>query len=340
MSNRSVLIIESSNTFFGGGYTLLKQLIDELESRHQVTIVFIGYREVYSELVGHNYIFVRIILTRKAATLLRYLKKRERVLFFCNLPPFRKQKASILYFHNPNILGTSFSINNSISLSLKVKYLIYNLWLRGFHRNVNYIACQTLSIKDQLKKIGTDAILLPFYNIIRPSVEEKKYDFCYVSALAPHKNHKNLIRAIEILIPEYQFTVALTIEETIKNRVVIRKLDEVNSCYGRKCIINLGRIDKEQVIQLYSQSRALIFPSFSETFGLPVVEAAQCKLPILISDRNYAYDLIENPIVFDPENPDSIAKQMRLFLNGKYNNIVQRLKIDNKLVELIDLLSA
>jgi len=50
--------------------------------------------------------------------------------------------------------------------------------------------------------------------------------------------------------------------------------------------------------------------------------------------------LLENPILFDPENPESIAEQMRFFLDGEFNDTVQKLKIDNKLSELVELLSA
>lgn len=340
MSRNVTLVLESSNTYFGGGYTLLKQLVDELEIRQKNTIVYLGYPEVYKTLRDENYQFIKIILTNKLYTLLRYFKKRERVLFFCNLPPFRQQQKSILYFHNPNIIVKGSTTNRKESLRNNAKYLLYRLWLGGFHRNVNLIACQTISIRDQLNKIGARAILLPFYNEIKPIIGEKKYDFCFVSSFAPHKNHNNLISAVKILLKERHFTIALTIVDSEKTQVILNEINEVNQQYGKQCICNFGRISKEQVIRLYSQSRALIFPSFAETFGLPVVEAVQCKLPVLISDRPYAYDLFENPILFDPGNPESIADQMRLFLNGNYIDIVQRLKIDNKLNELIELLSA
>jgi len=191
-----------------------------------------------------------------------------------------------------------------------------------------------------LNKLGAEAILLPFYNEVKPLIEDKKYDFCYVSSFAPHKNHINLIKAVKILLREKHFTIAITIDDSEKTQVLIGQINELNHYYGRQCICNMGRISSEQVIKLYSQSRAFVFPSFTETFGLPVVEAVQCKLPVLISNRPYAHDLLENPILFDPENPESIAEQMRFFLDGEFNDTVQKLKIDNKLSELVELLSA
>jgi len=340
MPEKKTVIIESSNTYFGGGYTLLKQLVDKLELRQQYTIVFLEYPEIYKTFQGTKYLHVKFIITNRLSTLLRYFKKRERVLFFCNLPPIRKQEKSVLYFHNPNILRTSFSISNNLSLFLKVKYMMYKLWLKSFYKNVNHVACQTLSVRDQLKKLGAKAILLPFYNEVIPLIEDKRFDFCYVSSFAPHKNHNNLIKAIKILRKEKHFNIAITIDDSEKTQVLIGQIKELNHNYGGQCICNMGRISREQVIKLYSQSRALVFPSFTETFGLPVVEAVQCNLPVLISDRPYAYDLLENPIVFDPENPESIAEQMRLFLDGNYNNTIQRLKTDNKINELIELLIA
>jgi len=128
MPKKETVIIESSNTYFGGGFSLLKQLVDELESRQQLTIVFLGYADVLQTLKRQNYQFIKLIPTNTPETLLRYLRKRERVLFFCNLPPFRKQRQSILYFHNQSIL-TPFSINNQkFSLKRESKNRIYMVW--------------------------------------------------------------------------------------------------------------------------------------------------------------------------------------------------------------------
>jgi alpha-1,3-rhamnosyl/mannosyltransferase len=44
-----------------------------------------------------------------------------------------------------------------------------------------------------------------------------------------------------------------------------------------------GEVTDERLAQLYSGAVALVYPSFYEGFGLPVVEAMQCGTPVIAS---------------------------------------------------------
>src|SRR5690606_19950600 len=44
--------------------------------------------------------------------------------------------------------------------------------------------------------------------------------------------------------------------------------------------------DEDSLVQLYLQARALLFPSLLEGFGLPILEAMHCQVPVLTSDRS------------------------------------------------------
>lgn len=59
---------------------------------------------------------------------------------------------------------------------------------------------------------------------------------------------------------------------------------------------------------MYGQSRAAIYPSLFESFGLPLLEAKEAGLPVLASERDYVRDVIEPNITFDPLSPLSIAR--------------------------------
>ena len=45
-----------------------------------------------------------------------------------------------------------------------------------------------------------------------------------------------------------------------------------------------------------------------------------------------------NPITFDPKSSDSIATVIMNFLQGTYDEVVQSLKLSNKIKELLDFL--
>lgn len=334
-----VPIIEASNIYFGGGYILLKLLIDKLEELKIDTKVFIQYSEVYSRLSNNNYQYVSFKKTNTSATFLRYFLKRSNVLFFCNLPPFTRQRKSLLYFHNP-LFSSRPKINlKSVFIPGRFKYYVYYYWLKAFSGNVDVVGCQTSAIKEDLKRSGIDATILPFFEVLMPKKAVAKYDFCYVSTVSPHKNHRNLFEAVKILAQKSDFTIALTVRQLEQNMELINSISDINNTLGKEVIINLGRLNREEVMDLYSQSRAIVFPSLMETFGLPLIEAIQCNLIILASDKPFTHAVINNAIVFDPGDPVSIANEMQNFLAGKYKDLHQNLLINNMLDEIISLLN-
>jgi glycosyltransferase involved in cell wall biosynthesis len=72
-----------------------------------------------------------------------------------------------------------------------------------------------------------------------------------------------------------------------------------------------GKIDDEDLPALYQGALALVHPSRYEGFGLQLVEAMASGLPVLASETTSLPEvLFGSGLLFDPENPDSIARQM------------------------------
>jgi glycosyltransferase involved in cell wall biosynthesis len=57
-----------------------------------------------------------------------------------------------------------------------------------------------------------------------------------------------------------------------------------------------------------------VFPSVSESFGLPLIEARQVGLPIVASELDFVRDVCEPEHSFDPYSSVSIARAIRRFL--------------------------
>ena len=94
----------------------------------------------------------------------------------------------------------------------------------------------------------------------------------------------------------------------------------------QKKFINLNTLTRDKVLYLFKNKiGALIFPSLDESFGIPLIEACLYEKNILVSNRNYAHDLIQNAIYFDPESITSIESSIRKYLNN-LNNPKPKLK--------------
>jgi glycosyltransferase involved in cell wall biosynthesis len=70
----------------------------------------------------------------------------------------------------------------------------------------------------------------------------------------------------------------------------------------------------DQVLVLYSQAQALIYPSRFESFGLPLIDANQAGLPVLAAELDYVRDVLDPTQSFDPESPDSIARAVKRYI--------------------------
>jgi glycosyltransferase involved in cell wall biosynthesis len=53
-----------------------------------------------------------------------------------------------------------------------------------------------------------------------------------------------------------------------------------------------GKIPYERVLSFYKSCDLMVFPSYIETFGLPLIEAASFGMQILTADMNYAREVI------------------------------------------------
>lgn len=73
----------------------------------------------------------------------------------------------------------------------------------------------------------------------------------------------------------------------------------------------LGLVDQKDLPALYSASSFFVYLSLYEGFGLPVIEAMACGVPVLTSDRGSLKEIAAgSALVVDPEMEDEIAVQM------------------------------
>ncbi len=122
--------------------------------------------------------------------------------------------------------------------------------------------------------------------------------FLMLGTIEPRKNHLLMLqvwqRLRETLGPSAPKLV-LVGQPGWECEHVHRMLDRTPAL--RSHVIRPGRCDDAQLNRWIAHARALLFPSFAEGFGLPLVEALQRGLPVLASDlpvfREVARDLPE-----------------------------------------------
>jgi glycosyltransferase involved in cell wall biosynthesis len=78
----------------------------------------------------------------------------------------------------------------------------------------------------------------------------------------------------------------------------------------------LRRLPQEALVALYNAATALVFPSFSEGFGLPVLEAMACGTPVISSNIGALSEVAgDAALLVDPANIDGMAKAILAVLS-------------------------
>ena len=333
------IFIHAPNVHQGGGLILLEALVKSIGFKFYLTI---DERNQMAGKLSEN-VDVKIVPRSISGRLLvekwlvKNVEKSDLVICFGNLPPLFRLKGSVVVFLQNRYLVDDLRLDG-FSLLTKFRLTIEKIWFRGKLRNAQEIYVQTESMKRLIHRNHYCVIpvtVLPFLGNSGFSVEpcsarqngvrigeseEKKYDFVYVATGEPHKNHILLIEAWSILASEGIFpSLAVTLDST-KNTELCNKLDKSRDRFKLK-IHNLGFVNRADIVRLYSQSRAAIYPSQFESFGLPLVEAERSGLPILASERDYVRDLIKPTETFDPTSAVSIARSVKRYLGFGQNRM-------------------
>ena len=153
----------------------------------------------------------------------------------------------------------------------------------------------------------------PFYK--RPQLhgtEQTPADFIFAGEYSGSKGHWELLEAWRIL-HERGFDKSLHLTVSRGEGFLNQVEKAVKS--GVK-VVNHGHILAEELAALYQQSRATVYPSFNESFGLGLVEAMEAGCDVIAADRPYVYSICEPSEVFDPKSPQSIAEAILKYETG------------------------
>jgi glycosyltransferase involved in cell wall biosynthesis len=318
-------ILFAPNLSKGGGRTIVSSIIDNIPIKLKKTFLFFLDLRLSNEFVKRGFLlrFIKpTIFARLIAEIKLYQASKSNIALVLMLgslgPLIRLNCKTVLYLHNKYLI-TNESLSN-FNYKTKTRIFFERLWFKYSSKNVDIFVVQTASMRNALLNTSISKskkiIIVPFLEKIKVVRASKKNhnNFVYIASGEPHKNHLNLINAWKLLALDNIFPELILTLESKSNDMIIRHLDVINKRYNTK-ITNTGVIDKSEVLKLYSSSCALIYPSKFESFGLPLLEAAQFNLPILASELDFVRDVSDPVETFNPDSPLSIARAVKRFLN-------------------------
>jgi glycosyltransferase involved in cell wall biosynthesis len=207
----------------------------------------------------------------------------------------------------------------------------------GYHRVFSYainnskkIIVPSNYIKSEIKnyyKLEEDKIVVTYEgfdekitNVSSPESILKKYEvrkpyFIYTGNAYPHKNLERLVEAVVNLNKTKKDKAVLAIVSS--RGVFLEKLERLINKYKAMGYIKLlGFVPDEDLGVLLSSSSAFTFPSLSEGFGLPGLEAISSGTLLLVSDIPVFKEIFkDSAIYFNPFDYSSIEESLKSVLN-------------------------
>lgn len=150
--------------------------------------------------------------------------------------------------------------------------------------------------------------------------------FIYTGNAYPHKNLKRLIKAVVLLNKNSEQVIKLKIVSS--RNIFTQKLNKyILDSEVQNYVELLGYIDDKKLTDLYKNSIAFVFPSISEGFGLPGIEAIRAGTLLCASDIPVFKEIYaEHAIYFNPLNVNSITETLNLAI--KISDQERKNKID------------
>ena len=80
----------------------------------------------------------------------------------------------------------------------------------------------------------------------------------------------------------------------------------------------LGFVEPGTLVSLFQGAASFVYPSLYEGFGLPVLQAMACGVPVLASSRSSIPEVCgDAAVLFDPCNEDDLAQKLALVLSDE-----------------------
>jgi hypothetical protein len=288
-------VISLFNMYKGGSRTIYDAIEQPLNSNTEIHTIVFGYRfsiSVNRIVVRYPITFLnwfyRLLIENVVVAVYGYALNANRLVMMGNFPSlfwFRKQ---IVFFHNTLYLEDS---KKSDSIKIRLEKKLFKIAIK-LKKPTIYV--QTAYVESLVKAYFKEECVIKVVGSPiaktelelshdRKLSENHTLNLIYPAFYYPHKNHHILLRN-QKLLEELNCTIFLT----IKKEDVTPEFSELTR------IKYFGTMEKRELLTLYANSDALIFPSLNESFGLPLLEAGILKLPIIAPDLRYVHSVVSN----------------------------------------------
>jgi glycosyltransferase involved in cell wall biosynthesis len=223
-----------------------------------------------------------------------------------------------------NIFFSSAVITVFIRPFKKLQTLIDDIELKIFH-----VDCPTLLGDIELEKTVVDKMKSKF------NISDNNKILLYPAQLQKHKNHINLINAIDILKKAGNEIILICPGSDFKEEITVEIKQHIKKVQMEDIIFLPGYISSEELCALYHICSAVISPSLAEGGNMIAQEAISFDKPVACADTEPSRLQMEHMAaaipLFDPHDPSSIAKAITEIISNGDSYVKKNQPAKNKI---------
>jgi len=308
---KNIIVVNATSLEYGGALTILNQFIGNIVEDNYSYVIFVCAK-YKSKHTKRNIQFVQVNAKSSIKRIMWDAFGLKKWLWRNQFNPiasislqntnFRCGKSipNFIYYHQPiPLYNRTWSFLNPVERRFWFYKHIYPYFIKLFINNTTEIFVQIRYIKDSFSKHFNFAkrkihIIRPMLEVSditssgTPKFDNKKMNLIYPATSLIYKNHTTIIKAISLLDQDLQKKLML--------HLTCRKQDLDYILINTKIYFSInfmGNVSYNDIIAMYKEADALLFPSYIETFGLPLLEAAFFGTPIITADLPYSHDVLQ-----------------------------------------------
>lgn len=319
-----------------GTKTYIKELYKEFAKQNPNFLIYIGcFEDKLIEKEFSEFTNIKFIYFKQSKRVLRMFFEIPKIIseykfnyaHFQYVIPFVKLKTCKYIVTIHDILFNDFPEYFSLSYRLKRNFLF-----KQSAKKADILITVSEYSKKRIQKVyktkkkeifitpnGVSKIFLENYNkddaikSIHCKYNVKNY-LLYVSRIEPRKNQQAILKVFSE-IENTDLNVVFIGSKTLKNHILDHEYQNLSEKLKER-VHFFNDISETDLLEFYRASKVFIYPTFAEGFGIPPLEAAALKIPVL-SANNTA---LEDFYFFKPYQID--ISDLELFKN-KLNEMLE-----------------
>lgn len=247
-----------------------------------------------------------------------------------DLVHFAMVQQPILYFGKVvttihDLTGTRYRNPSKNRLVFAIKRWVYKWVIKVAARKSKTVITISEFVKDDVAKfarINSRKITVTYEaaDVItdNPEPVEELVDRQFIMYVGRPQPHKNLDRLLEAFVLLRQTHPGLRLVLAGKSDELYKRLEKRAMRMGLKNVVFTGFVGEGQLRWLYEHAAVYVFPSLSEGFGLPPLEAMAHGCPVVSSNATCLPEVNgDAALYFDPFNPQEMADKVAEVLDNK-----------------------